>query len=385
MTIDLLTVQEFKDLVDYEHEHSLSIYTPTHRGGQEIQQDPIRFKNALEEAEDLLLADGLGRRDVKDYLKPLRDLLDRPEFWRNQSDGLAVLYSPEGLNLYRLPYDFDPLVMIGDQFYITPLIPVLVDNQRYYTLALSREKVRLFAGTHLSISELDLGETPTNLEESLRMDDPEQRLQQRTSVPSPQGEGREMFHGHDPDNQEESDIGRFLSKIEEAVSGKISDDSAPLILIGGEELVSAYRKKDSYAHTLEEDISLNPDGMTPREIRQQSWDLVRPMVAARHQQAVNRYRSLGGTEQTTEELAEVVPAALHARVETLFIPLGKQIWGDYDPEAGTVREKPEEDPDSRDLLDFAALHTLRNGGMVYALAPEDLPSESGEAAAILRY
>ncbi|HHP7235758.1 MAG TPA: hypothetical protein ACFCUC_14095 [Desulfobacterales bacterium] len=40
--------------------------------------------------------------------------------------------------------------------------------------------------------------------------------------------------------------------------------------------------------------------------------------------------------------------------------------------------------DSEDLLNLAALDTLRNGGTVYALEPDQLP-ESGPLAALLRY
>lgn len=385
MTIDILTVEEFKDLVDYQHEHSLSIYMPTHRGGQDIQQDPIRFKNLLEKAKDRLLAKGMRRPEVEEYLKPLRDLLDRTEFWRNQSDGLAVLYSPEEFNIYRLPFEFEELVMINDQYYISPLIPVMVDNQRYYTLALSREKVRLFAGNHLNISELDLGDTPTSLAESLRLDDPEQRLQQRTSVPSPRGDGAEMFHAHDPDNQEMENLKRFLSEIENAVTGRIGDDNAPLILMGTEKIVSFYQEKDSYAYTLDEVINLNPDQLSAKDILDKSWDLVQPMVEARHQQALDRYRSLADGEKVSEELDKVVPAALHARVDTLFIPLGKQVWGKFDPDQQAVIEMDEEDPESRDLLDFAALHTLRNGGRVYALDPEKMPVDNQHVGAVLRF
>jgi hypothetical protein len=45
----------------------------------------------------------------------------------------------------------------------------------------------------------------------------------------------------------------------------------------------------------------------------------------------------------------------------------------------------EEDPESRDLLDFAALHTLRNGGRVYALEPDKMPVDGQQMAAVLRF
>lgn len=49
-----------------------------------------------------------------------------------------------------------------------------------------------------------------------------------------------------------------------------------------------------------------------------------------------------------------------------------------------VNLHPEPEPDDEDLLDFAAVYTLLNGGTVYALAPEDLPT-SAPAAAIFRF
>jgi hypothetical protein len=50
----------------------------------------------------------------------------------------------------------------------------------------------------------------------------------------------------------------------------------------------------------------------------------------------------------------------------------------------TVDLHPEPEPDDEDMLDFAAIHTLLNGGTVYAVEPEKVPDEA-PAAAIFRY
>ena len=66
------------------------------------------------------------------------------------------------------------------------------------------------------------------------------------------------------------------------------------------------------------------------------------------------------------------------------MPVGQQLWGEFDPDTMTVDLHPEPEPDDEDMLDFAAIHTLLNGGTVYAVEPEKVPDEA-PAAAIFRY
>ena len=84
------------------------------------------------------------------------------------------------------------------------------------------------------------------------------------------------------------------------------------------------------------------------------------------------------------DLNTVVKAAKFGQVGTLFVPLGIQKWGRYDPENNKVLQEPEPTPQNEDLLDFAAIHTILNSGQVYAVQPEELPGD-GDLAAILRY
>jgi hypothetical protein len=84
------------------------------------------------------------------------------------------------------------------------------------------------------------------------------------------------------------------------------------------------------------------------------------------------------------DLKEIVPAAYFQRVDYLLVPIGQQVWGDFDPETMTVDLHPEPEPDDQDMLDFAAIYTLLNGGAVYIVKPEELPN-GVPAAAIFRY
>ncbi len=91
-----------------------------------------------------------------------------------------------------------------------------------------------------------------------------------------------------------------------------------------------------------------------------------------------------GTGKASSDLKEIVSAAYYQRVDSLFVPLGQQIWGEFDPDTMGVDLHPEPEPDDEDMLDFVAIHTLLNGGTVYVVEPEKMP-DSIPAAAIFRY
>ena len=56
--MDILTRAELEQLMRKEQPGCVSIYLPTHRTGVETQQDPIRLKNLLREAEKQLSCPG---------------------------------------------------------------------------------------------------------------------------------------------------------------------------------------------------------------------------------------------------------------------------------------------------------------------------------------
>lgn len=68
----------------------------------------------------------------------------------------------------------------------------------------------------------------------------------------------------------------------------------------------------------------------------------------------------------------------------MFVAVGQQQWGRFDPQSDTVQLHEQEQPGDEDLLDFAAIHTLLNGGTVFAVQPDHVPGQS-LVAAIFRY
>src|SRR5207245_40513 len=98
-------------------------------------------------------------------------LLDNVPFWLNVSKGLAAFLSPEKLRTYRLPITVDEQAVVGDHFHVTPLLPLLTNDGRFYVLAISQKNVRLLQGTRQTIQEVDLPGVPTSFDEAVAYDD----------------------------------------------------------------------------------------------------------------------------------------------------------------------------------------------------------------------
>jgi hypothetical protein len=106
----------------------VSVFLPTHRAGREVEQAPIRLKNLLRQATDVLNSDGVRTPEIDRLLAPLRRLLDDRLFWQYQSDGLALFSRPGWWRFFRVPLDLPELAVVADRFHVSPLLPLLTGD-----------------------------------------------------------------------------------------------------------------------------------------------------------------------------------------------------------------------------------------------------------------
>lgn len=381
--MSLLSIDELKTLVETEGS-CVSIYMPTHRMGTETQQDPIRFKNLIQQAEEHLIASGLRGQDARDLLERAKEL-DDYQFWQHQSDGLAIFVSNNVFSYYSVPLDFAELVVVSDCFHVKPLLPMLTGDGQFYVLALSQNQVRLLQGTRYSVSEVELENVPQSIAEALKYDDPEKQFQFHTGTPQAGGARAAMFHGQGAGNDDEKDnILRYFCKVNEGLQELLKNQRSLLVLAGVEYLFPIYKEANNYPHLLDEGVTGNPDELKVEELHEQAWEIVQPYFEQAQQEVVNRYQELAGTGQTANNIEEVVSAAYYQRVDSLFVAVGLQQWGLFNPDANKVYLHQEQETSDGDLMDFAAIHTLLNGGTVYAVEPKAVPGDA-PLAAVFRY
>lgn len=395
--MDRFTKQALTELVTDVKGPCISIYMPTERKGIETQQNPIRLKNLLNQAEEELVALSERTPDISDLLAPAYALASNGQFWQYQSDGLALLLAPDMMATYRLPLQFQETALVNDRFYVKPLLPMLTGDGAFYLLTLTQGGVHLLQGSRYSIAEVELGEDiPQSLAEALQYDNFEKQLQFHTSSRPSTGGGRggAIFHGQgggaDDANSTENVI-RFFRQLDNGVRDLLqTSEQPPLVLAGVENMRGLYHQVNQYKGLVEQGVENDPEALSIEELHARAWTIVEPIFMTKRQTALDAYNHLAGTndERAAHTIEAIAPAAYFQRVDTFFMPgamaLNGSIWGAFDPAAGLVSLHHERQPGDEDLIDFAAVHTLVNGGDVYLIDAVGL-SNGARVAAIMRY
>ncbi len=377
-----LTLDQIKGLAQQKASPSISIFLPTHRDGQDTQQDPIRFKNLLRDAEKQSLESGMGPREVDALLKPAQALLDDSNFWNHQSEGLVVFMTSDEFHYYPLPFRVEELLIIAQSYYVKPVLPLFTNNGHYYILAISLNEVRLFEGTRYGVGQMPLPDgIAANMEEALRLDGPQKSLQMHS------GGGGGMFHGQGPGDEEQKIwIEQYLNLVDTSLKEIFREQNAPLVLAGVDYLLPMYRKVSEYQNIMEEGIIGNPDHLRPEELQEQAWRIVETYFQQETKKTVEQYQQLADTDKATDNIEEIVAAAVNGRVDKLILSVENQIWGAFNPKDGKVIRSPEGQSKKYNLalLDFTAMNTLQNGGTVCTLSQDEMPTDS-PIAAVFRY
>jgi hypothetical protein len=384
--MDLFTHNDLNTLMQNQADGPcVSIYLPTYRKGKETQQNPIRFKNLLTAAEDTLRQRGMSPAQAEEFLALATELLEDQGFWKYQSNGLAVFISPDNLWSYRLPIDFTELAVVNERFHIKPLLSMLAVNGHFYVLSLSQNRVRFFEGTQATIDEIDLETLPTSLEEALWYVEAEKQLQSHTTTTEGGVDAPQAFHGHGVvDEDDKVRIAQFFRQVDKGLQNFLADEHAPLVLAGVEYLIPIYQEANSYQHLVDESITGNFDVSNPKELHQKAWVIIEPIFTSQQQTARERYHANSNTDIATHDIRDILPAAHHGRVDSLFVARNVQRWGQFNLEDNTLKIHSEAQPGDEDLLDRAAMQTVMNSGNVYVVPSDQMP-DSEPIAAIFRY
>ena len=381
---------ELKSLAAAHGAACVSIYLPTHRTNPDAQQDPIRLKNLLGEAEKRLASNGLRSAEARKLVAQAETLLPRHNFAQPGSAGLAVFLAPDLFEHYWLPFGVDEGLHIGQRFHLTPLLPSLAPDGVFYVLALSQNEVRLLEGTRHSVREVELAGVPTSLT-ALTADEEGESLPQHRGGPhgpgAHSGQQAGVYHGTaNAGDEQRNQLVRFFHLVDEGVRARLGPSTAPLVLAGVEYLHPLYREANEYPYLLAEGLKENPQDTRPEDLRAAAWELVRPIITAGREAAAEQFRRLhgAGDKLASTEVEDIVPAAHYSRVESLFVTPGAQARGRFDPDTGAVTRVDNPEGEADDLYDLAAVQTYLNGGAVYAVTPDKMPT-GDPIAAVFRY
>jgi hypothetical protein len=383
--MDLLRKDDLLVLLRKPEGVAVSIYMPTHRVA-DMEGDPLLLRHLLDEAEKQLADKGFKIPEARNILEAARDLLRDALFWQHQEEGLALFISPGSFSHYNLPFEVPETVVVSGEYFIKPLLPLVINDGVYYLLSLSLNHVTLFRCLMGNCREIVPANMPRSLEEAMRFDDPEKQLQQHSLGPGRAGaSGSTFFHGQgSPEDLEKEQTVRFFHQINRSLEPLLAGEKAPMVIAGVEYHRAMFRAISSYSNIIPEGVEGNPDRMNPDTLQKNAWKVVKPYFMREQAKRLSQYVNATGQGPSISDLAQVVPAAVDGRVYSLFITEGLQRMGTFDQAEHRVKVADGASDGAYDLVEFMVKETLMTGGNVYSLKSADMPSETG-VAAVLRY
>lgn len=381
-----ITKKEIQDLESIRNVHCISIYMPTHQKGEEVlqQEDAKMLKNHLKEVKNKLEREPLGKREIAELIAPIQELIHDGEFWRHQSNGLALFITNGIVKKYTLPISFEPFNHVANSLYLTPLLPMFTGDDSFFLLWLQLEKVKLYKKTRYNSAEIHIEDKiPSRMEERVGYDYEQKGLQFRSQQ---EGHGAAAFHGHgEADRDRKNEIERYFSALDRGLMTLIKNENKPLIIACQDFLFPIYQKVNTYKYLLADHITLDPNEAHESKLRELAWKKLSPVFDKERLDKIDNFKKFDGTPRTSSDIEHIVPSAMQGIIDTLFIQKNEDIWGIYEPKQGTVRVDNEMLPSNVSLLNKVAMKTFLDGGKVYLLEKEDMPNPFSKINALYRY
>jgi len=313
-----------------------------------------------------------------------------------QADGAAqsaVIYcSKNHASCFGVPEPLPETVLVGDSFYVIPLLKSVQNEHEFYVLALSQKHTRLIHCTLTESSEVELPPSvPRNLFDFNQHAQPDHRLENRSQggqqgKPHASHPGVAVAFGTGSDaDQKDEYLYHFYNEIDKQLQALLRSNPLPLVIAGVDYEIALYHRVSEYPALVADGVHGAPDGLKGAELHARALKVLEGYTTERIDKALAQYEKAGGERMSTA-VPEIVKNAFDGRVLYLFLSEGATHAGRFDESRREVYETPgkQSSPRNDDLLNTAALQTITHAGDVFILPPDKMPGQC-EAAAMLRF
>lgn len=386
--IDLaLTKDDVLRLSQYHHTACITIYIPTHRSGAATLngEDSLSLKNQLKELRNKLSDNGMSSKQIEKLATPVLNLIDDADFWRHQSEGLAIFVSEEVFEKYTVPVSFEPFNYLSSAFYMLPLLPLFNDYGLFFLLTLKKDEVKFYEGNKYGLTEIDMTDAiPSRIEDAVGYDYEQKHLQYRTH----RGNNRPgSFHGHgENETKERNELLIFFREIDRGIMSMLHEfQEPPLLVCCLDYNFHIYKEANTHKNLYPQHISLNPAGLDLKTLHEKAWEIIEPHFGQELDERREKYLIAVERGKSSSNIREIIPAAIQSKIDTLFIEKNTDIFGIYDPSTGGVTIQEGHNMANVSLMNLAGKKVFEKGGKVYILEKHEMPDGSSEMNALFRY
>lgn len=381
----VLTKEIFKELATYQSSCCISIFLGSQNDGAEVNKhyNVVSFKNGLQKVAGILKEKNIDTTEIESLLQPGYELITEDDFWLQQSRGLAFFISKGYFKYIKMPVSTSDDVIIEDTFYVTPLIPIIISNEYFYLMVISKKQNKLFRGDAFGMQYIPVEGLPKGLGEEFG--DTDVATTFRAGSGSAVSGANIHGAGGSNNNDDKVYIANYLETADDVIWKKVlHNENAPLLLAGVEYLIPIYRSVCDYKYVWEDALTGSHEHSDTATLYKQAREKMEPYFQKRVIKALENFGNQSATSLTSSKIDEVVPATYYGRVSNLFVQKGEHIWGTFDEMENKTNFSDQHSNGAQDLVDNAVVKTLLNGGEVFLLDQDAMPAKS-PLAAIFRY
>ena len=361
----------------------VSIYLPLNSGSRENGGDPLRLKKLAEDAERQLISRGFTPGQIEPLLMTVHSLPDS-EAWTSRGRSMVVLVGPDTSMFLSFDVPLGPEAWGDDHFHVRPLLPLTVESDRFFLLALSERKVQLYEGDGQGLKPVRVAGMPKNIDDALQIDGADRGSQTHSANAGGHGRAGAIFHGHGGKaDTAKTNLRDYFQQVATALDRHLQQHRELLVVATVGENMPIWREVSRYSHLSAEFVPGSPDRTPLGKIHDKALRLVEAQFDREAQDAYARLCAAKGTPRAVIGLGQVLPAASEGKIDTLFVDCNKPICGRFDPASGGVEVQDcASGRNVGDLLDVAIQETLNHRGKVF---PLDSDGDLVPAEALLRY
>ncbi len=374
------------ELAAFESDICISLYLPTHKFGEEVNEhaDAILFKNQIQQARQLLNDKNIDELRIQRILQPASDLLKDDAFWAEQQKGLAIFMADGFFKYVKLPIAFSEELYINHSFYLTPLVPAMSNDEKFYLLVISKKHAKFYKADAFGMEEIKIPELPYGMSDVVHFEEKDDQNLFRTGGRG--GTGGANFHGAgggEPD--EKTHIAMYFDEVDEVLmKAVLATEKAPLMLAAVDYLVPIYKSVAKYKHIADDAITGNHDHDDVNALYRTARERMVRYFHEGRKKALEQFYNNSATELTSTIPEDVIPAAFYSRISRLFVQKDEHIWGKFDEAENKLELHATKFEGDECLLDKAVIKTILNGGEVFLLGKGQMPDNS-KLAALMRY
>lgn len=369
-----ISTKDLMELIKPSTSQCVSVYLPTSRTGNESTEGRILLKTLLRSVEDKLRAQGRTWEEVAIKFGRAFALVNNPDFWEYQAEGLAIFMSKDFFRMFKLPIEVPVLEVVADRFHVTPLLQLLDKDENFYVLVLCENEVRLFDATCHTFEEVHMEGLPKNMAEALWKDDPKRKQLWDSESNSTQSKDRSIFSCGSTNaskmEKHKADYKDYFKLVDAALMETFKLYPAPIVLAGVSYLLPIYREVNQCAGLLRGEVHGNEERMVSSDIHRAAWEVSAMHFSLSEKAAKESFQYALSRGSASYNPSEISRAAEEGRIAKLFI----SVDGDHALSCGLESSK----------INSAALSTLSKGGEVFALTSQEMPLNL-PVAATFRY